>query len=338
MNIQQRSKNIYFILLCTLTAASVLMRSIASFLFLSPYGYYTDALGAAANSTALFGFLILLTYAPLHRKDASRRASFGGMLTYIPAAPLALCFVYMGASLLLRKAEGLLDKIAFPLLGILAIASAFYFFLAVFLEEKISDLRAIFGTVASLFLILYAGYLYFDPTLPINATTKLCDQLAYIFAAIFFLFETRISLGRIRWNLYTAFGLVASLLTAYSAIPSLLVYLFEGKMISNSLEETLLTLLLSAYIICRTLLSLMLKEETPSQLMAALLADAKARTDAVAADGPLPFEPKAEPPHEPEEKANVTEQEAHIAASEAEAGNTETKNAEEEENEKDSDH
>ncbi len=338
MNIQKRSKIAYLIFFCAVAAAAVLMRSIASFLHLSPYGYYTGALGTVANLTVLFGLLLLFTYAPVHRKDAPRRASFGGMLTYMPAAPLALCFIYMGASLLLRKGSGALDKIALPLLGLLAIASALYFFFAVLLEAKHSDLRAAFGTATALFLILYAGYLYFDPTLPINATTKLCDQMAYIFASIFFLFETRISLGRAHWPLYTAFGLCAALLCAFSAIPSMLVYLFKGGVISNSFEEILLTLLLAAYITCRTLLSLMLKEETPSPLMAALQADAKARAEAVAAEGPLPFEPQPviEAPKD-SEIGEIGENSADSAQAEQSEEN-ESPIFEEEDNEKNSDH
>ncbi len=347
MKIQQRSKNAYLILFCAVTGAAVLMRTIASFLYLSPFGYYTGALGSAADYTAISGLLLLLTYAILHRKDAPRRASFGGMLTYVPAAPLALCFIYMGVLLLLRKAEGTLNKIALPLLGLLAIASALYFFFAVLLEAKQSDLRAAFGTVTSLFLILYAGYLYFDPTLPINATSKLCDQMAYIAAAIFFLFETRVSLGRVRWPLYTAFGLGASLLTAYSAVPSLILYVFKGEIISNSLEEILLTLLLAAYIICRTVLSLMLKEETPTALMAALQENARLRAEAVAAEGPLPFEPQPDQTEKAEEEAEATAEQtenetapipADNADSTAEEGEESAPKPEEDENEKNSDY
>lgn len=294
MDTKHNDKIAYLIFLCVLTATAVAMRAFASFVHLSPLGYYTGKLTSASNLTVLLGLLFLLTFGPSHWKDTPPRVSFHGPLTYMPAAPLALTLIFMGATFIFRKAEGALEKVALPLLGLLAIIGAFYFFFALFLEKKLSDLRAVFGAILSLYLILYAGYLYFDASLPINAATKICDQMAYVSASLFFLLETRVSLGRVRWPLYTAAGLAASLLTAYSAIPSLIVYIFSGRLICNSLAELLVTVMLTVYVFCRTSLSLLAKAEAPTALMAALQAQATLREEEVKANGPLPFEGAAQ--------------------------------------------
>ena len=291
MDTKQTKLNAYLLLFVIVTTVAVTLRSIASFTRLNSFGYYQGNLCAVASYIVVGGCLLLFTYALLHKKDAAKRAVFGSALTYIPGAPLAICLMLLGISLLRQPTQGKIASILIPLIAILTIGGALYFLFAVLYEFKVCDLRAVFCMICTLSLILYAGYLYFDTALAINATTKIIDQMAFIFSSIFFLFETRISLGRENWPLYTATGFVASMLCAYSAIPSLLVYFFNGRVISNRIEETLVTFFLFAYIFCRTVLSLLLKGECASPLMAALHEDAKKQADAVAANGPLPFEP-----------------------------------------------
>ena len=72
--------------------------------------------------------------------------------------------------------------------------------------------------------------------------------MAYLSAALFFLYESRVSLGRAKWRPYVSFGLIAALLTAYSAIPSLIVYAVNGYLVSNSIVESVLSLTLSFFI------------------------------------------------------------------------------------------
>lgn len=336
MDTKQPKLNAYLLLFSLLAIATVTMRSIASLLYLNDYGYYQGGLHTAASFIVLGGSLLLLSYALLHRGDEPKRASFGGALTYAPGAPLSLCLILLGVSFLRKTAETRLASLLLSLMGALAIAGALYFLFAVLYEFKVCDLRAVFAMICTLFLILYAGYLYFDSSLAINATTKLVDQMAYIAAAIFFLFETRISLGREHWPLYTATGFVAALLCAYSAIPSALVYFFDGRVISGSAEEIFTTLFLFAYILCRTVLSLFLKGERATPLMAALHEDAKKLSDAVAASGPLPFEPdytaakESTPTDAAEGKAtaDAEQAEAEAAAPEEEATVTDASDAE----------
>ena len=295
MENKQRKLNIYLTIFSALTAISVTIRSVASFLHLNSYGYYSGSLASVSDYLMIATVLLLFSYAVVYRAEEKKRASFGGALTYAPGAPLALCMVLLGITFFQKKAAANAGRLLFPMLALLAFAGALYFLFAALYEHKICDLRACFCMACTLFFILYAGYLYFDTNLPLNAQTKLCDQMAYVAASVFFLFETRISLGREKWPLYTACGLVASAACAYSAIPSFLVYCFQGNIISNSIEETLVTLSLFAYILCRTVLSLLLNNETPTPLMSALHADADRRACEITSHGPLPFEPQSKP-------------------------------------------
>ena len=187
MDTKQKKLNAYLFLFTLLAAVTVSMRTIASFISLNDYGYYTGDLCSSANITVTLGCLILFSYALVHRKDENKVASFGGPLTYAPGAPLAICLALLGISFFTRENNGQIEKLLLPLLGILGIASALYFLFAVLYEIKLCDLRAVFGMVCALFLVLYAGFLYFDTTLPINATTKLTDQAAFVLAALLLL-------------------------------------------------------------------------------------------------------------------------------------------------------
>lgn len=319
MNTKQKKLNAYLLLFVLLGVITITMRTFATFLHLGDFGYYEGDLCTSANIALVLGGLIFFSYALVHRNDEAKQASFGSTLTYAPAVPLAVCLILLGVTFFRKETATKLAEFLLPLLGILAIASAFYFLFAVLYEIKVCDLRAIFGMVCSLFLIFYAGYLYFDTNLPINAATKLTDQAAFIFAAIFFLYETRISLGLERWHVYTSLGFFSSLVCAYASIPALLVYFFKDRIISNSIEETFVVFFLFVYIFCRTLLSLYLKPEKPTPFMAALHEDAKKLADAVAANGPLPFEPQVK--EMPEEKTDAESAEsAPTDAEDAQSG------------------
>lgn len=308
----------YLLFYALIGTIAVTMRSIATFRSLSTYGYYGEELFFSSAYLVAGAVLILMTYALTHRRDEKKRASFGGPLTYAPAAPLAVSLLLLGFRFFLKKSESAVGSVLLYAIGALAVLGALYFLFAVLYEYKVCDLRGWFAMACTLFLILYAGYLYFDKSLAINAHTKLCDQVAFVFAAIFFLFETRISLGREHWHLYTAFGLAASLLCAYSSIPSLLVYLFEGRVISNSAEETFAVFFLFAYILCRTVLSMMLRADRPTELMAMLHEDARRLRAEVEEQDALPFEPQKKKPAAPEE-AEETDEEVHPSEEEAEA-------------------
>ena len=95
--------------------------------------------------------------------------------------------------------------------------------------------------------------------------------MAYLFIALFFLYEIRLSLGRERWKQYIAFGFMAALLSAYSSIPALIVYFAKGKTISLSIYENVLTLMFFVFITLKLLLASYLTEDKTSSVVEGIM-------------------------------------------------------------------
>ena len=119
--------------------------------------------------------------------------------------------------------------------------------------------------------------LYFMTETPINSVNKLTDQMAFLFAAIFFLYETRISLGTDKWRAYVSFGAIAALLCAYSSIPALLTYFIKGEVISASIEESAFVFCLFLFIMARLILTAALPEASDACEVAIMDELARAR-------------------------------------------------------------
>ena len=91
--------------------------------------------------------------------------------------------------------------------------------------------------------------------------------MAYVSLAIFFVYETRILLERPMWRMYAVSGLCATLLSAYSALPSLIVYLVRGQVISHTISETVLTLSLFVFALIRTVSLLTAEEDKENRIV-----------------------------------------------------------------------
>jgi hypothetical protein len=171
-----------------------------------------------------------------------------------------------------------LKSIFLIIIGFLAILSTAHFILASITTAVSSERRADFGIITVLFLALYAAYLYFDSSLPINSPIKIVDEMTYISSALFFLYETRISIGREKWPRYTALGFVTMILTAYSSLPALITYIADGTTVSNSIFETVLTLTIFLFVLSRLALSSSLKEKKESSTVSIIKAAADKRS------------------------------------------------------------
>ena len=213
-------------------------------------------LNSSAIAVLIFS-LFALSYVFVAEKKLELFPSFDTPRTYIPSGIVAVALLYLGGELISKEFltndlrpekyfSGAYSIIAI-LTTVLSIICAANFFLNVLQEKRQSTSRSVFCLLCALFLGCYAGYLFFSNELPINAPNKAVDQLSYLFLAIFFLYETRISLGRAMWKLYFAFGLIAACLAFYSSVPSLIYYFYEGKEISNSIAENVLTLTMAIY-------------------------------------------------------------------------------------------
>lgn len=286
---------IYLPIYLLVTIAAVSLRSVACFVNLDDNGIYfgSDTLISIANYTVIALSLFSLSYAYSPSPKLSLIPSFTSPETYVPtgAVGVALLFTAYSAFVRARDSKSYVDLLnAYPspdsaalastytvlaiislAVAILALLSIAHFVLTATVEEHSSTRRANLGLFTVILLALYAIYLYFSPALPINAPNKIVDQMAYIFASIFFLYEVRISLGRAKWRAYIAFGFIASSLTAYSSIPTLIYYAVSGKLISNNIYETALTLSLFIFITARVLLTASLLVDIPSKTADALI-------------------------------------------------------------------
>lgn len=284
---------IYLPLILTATVLAVAFRTVATlsdFDFESGTAgliyYKSGALIGIANWTAVAAIVLSLGFIFIAR-SFNPRVSFDSPLTYVPSGAVATALIFISANMLYtaKEASGSLisrEALAFPnilliILAVLGIAAAVNFSLNLFSEKVRSTARASFSILSALFLCGYAAFLYFDPSLPKNAPTRIVDEMTYLFAAVFFLYEARISLGRRLMRAYVSFGLCAMLLSAYSSIPTLIVYLSKGSMISHSLAECILTLSLFVYILLRLCMLLFSGEDKINPVTEAIKAIANER-------------------------------------------------------------
>ncbi len=287
--------------------SAVVLRTVACFIsFDYETGYFKDSiLIGIADGIVIFASVFFLTYIFSSRKDINLIPTFTSPQTYVPVGLISTALLFMSVHLgtegvrVYKEMGGFsdltLDARSLPvilsrllalmpfLLALLAILSLVNLLFTALDERHISEQRGGFGLFTVAFFALYVVYLYFDNTTPINAPTKIVSQMAMLFASVFFLYETRISLGREKWRQYVAFGFIASMLSAYSSIPSLLVYLAKtdvaggSVLIAKSVYEIALTLALFIFITARILLLGELIEDKESTLVTNIVAEADKR-------------------------------------------------------------
>ena len=243
-------------------------------------GFFENKTVINIASYLTLGFaVLLLSYIFFAKKDEKLIPSFSSPATYIPTALVSVATVFFALDII-GSARGSLKAFGI-ILGILGFAAVFHFILNAFITSDGSSARAALGLAAVVFIAFFAAYLYFDTTMPLNAPNKIIDQMAHLFAALFLLYETRISLGRAKWNLYIAFGLIASLMTAYSAIPSLIMYFVRGTVISASIYESAFLLTLFVFITARLIVAAYLPKDETCPFICKLKSFSEKRTNEI---------------------------------------------------------
>ncbi len=251
-----RTIDVYTIPLFFVSLAAVALRSIALLTSFDTVSMHFDnktaiTIGGIIVTVSVIAFLSYLLFG---EKESELIAKSDNAASYVPAGIVSTALLFMGASILniVFSPGAVYQGITFLLAivsGVLAIISVIPFFLSVFIERRKDLCKAAFSLSIVFFLALYAMLLYFNKqNHPTNSPNRFVDQMAYLFAAIFFLFESRIPLGRSRWRGYVAFGLCGTLLCAYSSIPALILYFVNGYVLSESLIESILTLTLMIFI------------------------------------------------------------------------------------------
>ena len=231
----------------------------------------------------VLAIIAFLSYLFVGEKDVDLMAKNDNAASYIPAGIVCISLLFMGVKNLISGIYGYSSQVLSTLMiisAVLALLSAISFFVSIFVEKKESLFKAAFSLSIVFFLAIYAAYLFYNTTVhPTNSPNKIVDQMAYIFAAVFFLFETRIPLGRAMWKPYISVGLIATLLTAYSAIPSILVYIINGYQVSDSIIESVLTLALSVFIFSRVYQTKSLTPNQECEAVSSILAMSKMRDE-----------------------------------------------------------
>ncbi len=302
MNKNSQRLTIYVTLVSLLTVLSVGFRTAACLTNLDlQYGYFNEKAFINTASILLFGaILVSFSFAAVGR-NVALRPSFSSPSTFVPTGLVGASLVFFAIRLLgqvgdlraeyknsiaadaAQQGSSQVVLIVTTLIcGICALLSIAHFFLNAFITEPKTELRSYFAIATVIALSSYAAYLYFIGGTSINSPNRLTDQLAYLFSALFFLYEARISLGREKWRGYCVFGLAAAACTAYSAIPTLIVYFAKGELLSISLEETVLTLSLFIFIVARIILVIMLPSAEKNKKIAAIESFADERSRAAA--------------------------------------------------------
>ncbi len=267
---------------------AVALRTVALFTDLTQYGHFgNDILITIAGWIVVAATLFFASYMWLGKKDIALIPSFSSPANYVPAGLVATTLAMLGTHILVVNSKTDLTyaspytKVITIATPILALAAVVYFLLSSILIARRSMRRSDFGIITLLFICMYVAYIYFDVSLPINAPTRITDEVAFLGIAMFFLGETRLSLGRENWRRYISFAFIGATVTAYSAIPNLIYYFARKEVISLSIYESLLTLAFFIFIISKIFLTPMLTKDKNSGVVDQIITAAAIRQEAL---------------------------------------------------------
>ena len=293
-----RIYGIYMIVYLLLLPTLVTLGAIACINHLGDDGYFTvQTVANIANIGVTAASIFLFTYTFWANKGTKLIPSFTSPLNYGPCAVMSAALIFIAAHLVIKSGilKGSLN--AFPfIVGMLALLALLYFVMSALSVKRRSIMRSDFGIIVLIFLCGYIAYIFFDKGTPINAPTKVATMMAFLFFALFFLYETRLSLGREKWHLYVTFAFISSLTSAYASIPALIVYITDGRVIGISIYETVLVFAFFIFSTFKLFLVGELVPERGSSLVDKLIESASARIEEL-----KPEEPVAEEVDTPDE-------------------------------------
>ena len=314
MKNRTRLFGIYLPFFILLTLVAITLKTVATVGFFEyNYHFFTNKpLPIIANSLMAAAILFFIIYIIVACKEIKLIPSFSSPANYVPSAIISASLIFMIMHLLneffYEPKFSIHGKIVITtwlalILAIFAALSIAYFALNTIFIRTVSIRRANFGLCAIIFLGLYLAYLYFDTSAPINSQIKISDQLAYAFAAVFFLYEIRLSLGREKWKSYIIFGFIAAALSAYSSIPALITYFATKRVISNSIYESILTFSIFLFVVLKLALINRLIEKKEDAFVEKLKEAAKKRETELNPittenEEPIPEEEQIEEPDE----------------------------------------
>ncbi|MBR5448486.1 MAG: hypothetical protein IKV43_00720 [Clostridia bacterium] len=297
MNKNSKQLKIYITVILLLTVAATTLRTAACLVDLDfIYGYF-ESKTLINTATALIVSAVVVAFSFLFAsKKVMLHPSFSSPSTYVPTGIVGAALMFFSARIFAdaKNASELGAKpiviITSAICGVCALLSIVHFFLNAFLTEARTELRAYFATATVMALSTYTALIFFrEDGMALNSPNKLVSQMAFLLAALFFLYEARISLGREKWRGYCIFGLAAMALNAYSAFPALILYFTKGQAICASLEEMLLSVALFIFVAARMVLTVSLPMADKNEKIA-LLENAAEERASIAADTELRYD------------------------------------------------
>ena len=238
-----------------------------------------DGKALITAASALISVLCIAMITYLFFADRSKKliATFSTPMTYVPTGAVCAALVFFLLEIrkklpplkLIGKGTSVTEYLLLTVfvLGIFAIA---HFILTAAKATRTSSSRAALGLATVLAFALYTSYLYFDKALTINNPNKIIDEMAFLLAALFFLYEIRISISREAWHLYVVIGAIASAICFYSALPAIVMFGVNEQLVSKSLEENVLMLTVAIFIYARLILVSSYKEDKKSDFISTL--------------------------------------------------------------------
>ena len=291
MNKNSKRLKIYITAVLLLTVAAIGFRTAACLTDLDPaYGYFEEKTLINVASILIAAAIVMAFSFLFVGKKIMLRPSFSSPSTYVPTGIAGAALLFFCARILsdVKAASDVGARtiviITGLVCGVCALLSVVHFFLNAFLTEAKTELRAYFAIATVMAFSAYAALIYFrEDGMALNSPNKLISQMAFLLAALFFLYEARISLGREKWRGYCIFGLAAMAANAYSAVPALILYFAKGQAICASLEEMLLSLALFIFVAARMILTVSLTMAEKNARIA-ILEDAAGERAHIAAD------------------------------------------------------
>ena len=267
---------IYLLALPTLVS----LGAVACINHLGTDGYFDVTTVANIANVALTAVsFFLLTYVFFSGKEVKLIPSFSSPLNYAPCAIVSASLAFISVHLFIEAdIMGKENFNGFTLaVAIAALLAVLYFVIAAISVKRRSIMRSDLGIIVLVFLCLYIAYIFFDMKTPVNAPIKIATMMAYLSFSVFFLYETRLSLGREKWRPYVAFSFISSLTCAYASIPALIVYCIDGREIGISIYETILVFSFFVFSTFKLFLVGELVPERGSDIVNKLIASANER-------------------------------------------------------------
>ena len=264
---------------------ATVMRTVACFTDLNyATGYFiTGILSTVSAYIAAAVSLLTVSYLFISKSTVPLTRPTGA-LSFIPAGMASAAQIFLSAELFssfISEADktGVTLGVACILaLAILSVFSALAFFFAILYEKRENTTKAAYLIASVVFFAAYAAYLYFDYSTPLNSPAKISDQMAYLAAAVFFLYEVRISLGRSIWRAHAAFGIISAAICFYASLPALILFFVKGILITKSLASSVLLFTLGICSLTKVILYSLSEgeEESPTAATVRALADSRA--------------------------------------------------------------